>query len=328
MSHPAASIKSIISGKTNLDTPEFDAFESGTSFEDLGNGNRIPDFDDDISSKFSHDSNYSVTSRNILNLSNTNPPSYTTYQSKLVDKDFYRQNSSTNISLASSNSEYQQDVSTKVEFSTPLHPNTSSELGKNGGGTLPLETNSRPLSRNSTTSCLSTTATKDGVEGKKLHRSGPTAYSSNIIVSMLQNQGQLQQQQQPQPRSVQPQPSRYYFDPSSPLANKNLDIQRNFHDGLDKPPPRKSQVVSSDQSPSSAYLAPENDVLSMDHDTPMEKPNNFSQASVYSTSAQVDGDEGKKYAVDITQFSDSVPPVSLKEKIDMIDTDNITPKEK
>ncbi|KAK7682942.1 hypothetical protein QCA50_013975 [Cerrena zonata] len=144
---------------------------------------------------------------------------------------------------------------------------------------------------------------------------------------MLQNQGQLQQQQQPQPRSVQPQPSRYYSDPSSPLANKNLDIQRNFHDGLDKPPPRKSQVVSSDQSPSSAYLAPENDDLSMDHDTPMEKPNNFSQASVYSTSAQVDGDEGKKYAVDITQFSDSVPPVSLKEKIDMIDTDNVTPKE-
>lgn len=51
-----------------------------------------------------------------------------------------------------------------------------------------LEPASRPWSRNSTTSCLSTTATKDGVEGKMLHRLGPTLYSNTIIANMLHHQ--------------------------------------------------------------------------------------------------------------------------------------------
>jgi hypothetical protein len=51
---------------------------------------------------------------------------------------------------------------------------------------------SRPLSRNSTTSCLSTTATKDGIEGKRFRRHGPTTYSSNIIANMIHLQYQQQ----------------------------------------------------------------------------------------------------------------------------------------
>ncbi|CAH6723250.1 hypothetical protein CLIB1444_13S03686 [[Candida] jaroonii] len=43
------------------------------------------------------------------------------------------------------------------------------------------------LSRNSTTSCLSTTATKDGVEGRKLHRNGPNPYSNQLIANMIKN---------------------------------------------------------------------------------------------------------------------------------------------
>ena len=47
------------------------------------------------------------------------------------------------------------------------------------------ESSSRPLSRNLTTSCLSTTATKDGIEGKRLHRRGPTAFANSIIQGMF-----------------------------------------------------------------------------------------------------------------------------------------------
>lgn len=39
-------------------------------------------------------------------------------------------------------------------------------------------------------SCLSTTATKDGVEGKKIYRHGPLPYFTNVITNMVQQQQQ------------------------------------------------------------------------------------------------------------------------------------------
>ncbi|SCV99871.1 LAFE_0B04346g1_1 [Lachancea fermentati] len=46
---------------------------------------------------------------------------------------------------------------------------------------------SRPLSRSSVTSSLSMIATKDGVEGRKVHRYGIPQYSLNLLNSMAQS---------------------------------------------------------------------------------------------------------------------------------------------
>lgn len=173
MSHPAASVKSIFSGKINLDSPD-DFYMEGE--DSTGNGSDIEDdgdnqgeerytgyeYVDDISSK---DSNYSVTSKNLEAFDNQ--------RIKLNDTN------GTNLSLVSTESDYQQNIISE----------TASELL--GPEYLAIDTPSRPLSRNSTTSCLSTTATKDGIEGRRLHRHGPTAYSSNIIANMIHTQ-QLQ----------------------------------------------------------------------------------------------------------------------------------------
>lgn len=89
--------------------------------------------------------------------------------------------SSTNASLASSNSDYQN-----AYIATGANTGTSSPAFADGA--FDTEVASRPLSRNSTTSCLSTTATKDGIEGKKHHRHGHTPYFANILTNMLQQQ--------------------------------------------------------------------------------------------------------------------------------------------
>lgn len=98
---------------------------------------------------------------------------------------------STNASVASSCSDYQHPF---------LNDTDAFSLGTNQA--ILSESFSRPASRNSTTSCLSTTATKDGVEGKKIHRHGPSPYFSNVINNMVH------QQQQQQGVSVQPVPQR------------------------------------------------------------------------------------------------------------------------
>ncbi|SCU92484.1 LAMI_0E10682g1_1 [Lachancea mirantina] len=46
---------------------------------------------------------------------------------------------------------------------------------------------SRPLSRSSVTSSLSMVATKDGIEGRKVHRYGISPYSLNLLNSMAQS---------------------------------------------------------------------------------------------------------------------------------------------
>lgn len=88
-----------------------------------------------------------------------------------------RSDNSTNISLASEGSDYQQVIGS-LENAYGLDVEQL-ELSAS-------EDISRPQSRNSTTSCLSTTATKDGVEGKRIHRhiakqlKGPLAQSQKL----------------------------------------------------------------------------------------------------------------------------------------------------
>lgn len=87
--------------------------------------------------------------------------------------------------------------------------------GQNTGASTPRdestdpESISRPLSRSSTTSCLSTTATKDGVEGKRHRRYGHTSYFNNVLSNMLQ-----QQHFDDSPRLASPVPKEHdvYFD--------------------------------------------------------------------------------------------------------------------
>lgn len=174
MAHPAASVKSIFSGKINLDSPDDFYREGDNSTVNVRDGEDNEDnegaqgnykgyeYIDDISSK---ESNYSITSKNLKAFDNQ--------RIKLNDTN------GTNLSLVSADSDYQENM-TSESASDFLNPEY-----------FALDTPSRPLSRNSTTSCLSTTATKDGIEGRRLHRHGPTAYSSNIISNMMHAQ-QLQ----------------------------------------------------------------------------------------------------------------------------------------
>lgn len=84
--------------------------------------------------------------------------------------DWYETNiSSTNISSASSLSEYHHEEK------------NGEELEYHGFEYRPGESYSRPLSRNSTTSGFSTTATKDGIEGKRPYRAVPKSLLENLL---------------------------------------------------------------------------------------------------------------------------------------------------
>ncbi|RLV92689.1 hypothetical protein JA1_003022 [Spathaspora sp. JA1] len=172
MSHPNASVKSICSGKINLDSPDDIYFNNNSSYNYSISNQDIEDesyktsgyeYIDDISSK---ESNYSVTSKNLKILDNNN------------QRVKFNDNNGTNLSLISTESDYQRIL----EDSNSLLSPDSFVVG---------DSLSRPISRSSTTSCLSTTATKDGIEGRKFHRYGPTAYSSNIIANMVHNQQKM-----------------------------------------------------------------------------------------------------------------------------------------
>ncbi|EAZ63767.2 hypothetical protein PICST_52416 [Scheffersomyces stipitis CBS 6054] len=204
MSHPAASIKSIFSGRVNLDTPEgMDPFEYNSSYNTNDNS-FVDDDDNDMNgsngSAGDHDSNYSITSKNLRTLSESftqqQPNTNKEYLSATDANNKGRQFSDTNLSLASTASDYQQNYT----------DDPSETLSTPPPDYLQADPFSRPISRNSTTSCLSTTATKDGIEGKRFHRHGPTTYSSNIIANMIHSQQiqqmkekQLQQQHQTTP---------------------------------------------------------------------------------------------------------------------------------
>ncbi|CUM50560.1 unnamed protein product [Debaryomyces tyrocola] len=277
MSHPAASVKSIFSGKMNIDTPdELEPYEysNNNSYDNFSQNDAE---NDDMSSKLSQESNYSVNSKNLKALANMQP------NGKANENQFYSQNSYTNVSILSSGSDYQQNYVSSSVNSPNVERSSESIEGMNHN-VLPFESCSRQLSRNSTTSCLSTTATKDGIEGKKLHRHGPTQYSSNIIANMIQNSNPY---------------------PPPPPSHQNRHIYTNT--GMTSPPLKpygqKSSVTNSPRE--------DRDGVSI------------TQSSIKSTNAEVDGETEDKKDIDIETYSNSIPPVSLKEKINLLNTDSI-----
>ncbi|ODV77619.1 uncharacterized protein CANTADRAFT_340033 [Suhomyces tanzawaensis NRRL Y-17324] len=276
MSHPAASVKSIFSGKVNLDSLEdFDQLEypSNRSYN-LEYDKSNFDYEDDASSRFSHDSNYSFGSKNgSARLSEAGPGS----------------NHISRLSSGSFNSDIHQRLDSE----------SSSMMGNPGQEYTPSlsEPISRPLSRNSTTSCLSVTATKDGIEGKKFHRSGPSPYSAKIIANMMWNQ---QQQQLHGQGSLSPTLSNTGPIPPSKLAQLNSAKPPEF-------PSARTPTISSNIS-----------------------EQNYSQNSFKTTDAEFDGDAGFSKEKRATLFEKDFahdgsipPPITLNEKIDMLNTDTL-----
>lgn len=262
MSHTSASVKSIYSGKVNLNTPEH---PHTYDIDALSN----PSFDFDSLSNFGKSNG-----------------------------DNYADDSST--------------ISSAADFllGDPL-------VG--GGSTAPVfmmedslnqsaDPLSRPLLRTSTTSCLSTTATKDGIEGKKLHRHGPTPYSSLVIASMIQHQ---QLQQQLQSLSLQPNPQAH------PVPSVGANAPNLLKSGPNNQPPVKSPLLQALPGP---LRMSSSDFYSMEP--------NPSLASIKTTNAEFDGEGGLggKTSIRIEEYPDSIPQVSLSEKIDLINTDAIRDK--
>lgn len=148
MSHPAASVTSILSGKMNLDPRDLESPEYDNSF-------------DDTLSRLSN--------QNLLNLNQKDGNDY-------IATNF----DSTNGSVVSDIDYDNKSINSKddeIDQSNLFAPS---------------------LSRNSTTSCLSTTATKDGIEGRKLHRRGPNPYTNQVITTMLQRWERLELGQRPE----------------------------------------------------------------------------------------------------------------------------------
>lgn len=295
MSHPAASIKSIFSGKVNLtDSGLEDVSDNNASFRD-GQQNDGQDSSADFSKPKSYfsddepnsDSSYHDTPNQLRNptpMISTSAPSdgdnYSVSSRNLrlmmmqKGEVYDPQNLSTNISLASSGSDYQAPI--------PNDPATyNSDASQNG--LLLSESLSRPLSRNSTTSCLSTTATKDGVEGKKLHRHGPTPYFSSVIANMLLQQQQQQhaQQQQAHQQDRHQENQQSFAQPQPPLSN----------------PANTTTLKQTTPTTFEALLGDED----------------------LSVASQTNGESGNKQLNDYDSLG--LPPVTLKEKIMLLNPD-------
>lgn len=191
MADPDSSIKSIFSGKISINDTD-DEFDSQIM---RSHKNIIAGSSHDASLLPMSDNN-SVTSQNLRYL---NQSEAYTGRNELFP-------TSTNVSVVSSCSDYQHPFSADTD---------SFSLATNQG--QGLDNISRPVSRNSMTSCLSTTATKDGIEGKKIHRHGPSPYFANVINNTVHHQ------QQP---SAQPVPLRNqsYHSTQEPSMPRIADI--------------------------------------------------------------------------------------------------------
>lgn len=180
MAHPAASIKSIFSGKVNFTDTDLDDYSKNSeSYLNLDSYLNLRDSDDDSTSDFAKPPETSIPhSETQKHIHKTDPrdqdvaaddASVLLKNLRLAalqkGHDFYPlQSSSTNVSLASSGSDYQQAYMRDTGY-------TSDSSQADPGF-------SRPWSRNSNTSCLSTTATKDGIEGKRHHRYVPFPFAA------------------------------------------------------------------------------------------------------------------------------------------------------
>jgi hypothetical protein len=284
MSHPAASVKSIFSGKVNFDS--MDDFDQSSNLE----------FNSDVedsSSRFSGDSGNSITSKNLRNLSETLGNQRAV---KVIN------NSYSNVSNGSSESEYQ-------------HTSLEGGIDQSGLDLLQPDPFSRPISRNSTTSCLSTTATKDGIEGKRFHRYGPTPYSSNIISNMMHQQAE-RPNELPVPGMTSPNLSN-----SNPGAERPVSPSGFFE--LSRPI-KASPKTSSPYSKSALLLTP---VESSTLDS-IARDKNYSEVSIKSTFAEFDGESGLEDEKRKTFVENSLPaglsePPTLREKMDLLATEAV-----
>lgn len=205
MSHPAASIKSIFSGRVNLTDTEYDDASTtrdsyADSRQEYQDDQEYPDrvlvnignFDSDAvesqqDERYERSSDFSYTKPALRDPRDADSYSVSSKNLRIMAlqkgsaEPYDQRSSSTNISLASSGSDYQQS----------FIPDQDAYLLDSSQIDVGADEISRPVSRNSTTSCLLTTATKDGIEGKKLHRHGPTPYFSSVIADMISHQRPL-----------------------------------------------------------------------------------------------------------------------------------------
>lgn len=172
------------------------------------------------------------------------------------------------------------------------------------------ESISRPWSRNSTTSCLSTTATKDGVEGKRFHRHGPTPYSTSILANMVYQQQiqylHQQQQQQHQQQQIQQQ-QQLPPPPPQPQQHVHHHHQKHFRHHqqyFEKPSSSTTSNSSFNPTPSGTPLR---------SFAGANEPS-ASQVSIKSTRAEFDGDYGDQKPI-LPTF---MPQITLKEKINLL----------
>lgn len=272
MSHPEASIKSIYSGKVNLasaDTPDIsDYVMSGTkdrSFRD----------NEDLVSFLSRDSSSSVGSKMMKNSSVVTPP-----------HDTARLLSYTNLSDASLGSEsYQNGLSFQNISQIKSQQESDNNSVESNAVTYGQEPFTRPKSAASNTSCLSTTATKDGIEGKKVRKQGLPSISKNNLGSLPKN--------------------------ADPTAQKLLQ------EGFESPSMSPKNSISNN-----AVRSPQYSPLGRFYG---QELSTMSQSSFRSTVAEMNGEAGDDRNLQFQREAATQPPVSLNEKINLISIENVKP---
>lgn len=272
MSHPEASIKSIYSGKVNLasaDTPDIsDYVMSGTKDRTIRDN-------EDLVSFLSRESGSSVGSKMIKNNSVMSPP-----------QDTPRLLSYTNLSDASLGSEpYQnglsfQNINQMRAQQESDNNSVESNVGNNG-----QEPFTRPKSAASTTSCLSTTATKDGIEGKKVRKQGLPYLLKNNLGSFPKN-----------------------ADPAA------LQLAQ---EGFESPSKSLKNAMSVN-----AVRSPQDSPLNHFYGQELSA---VSQSSFRSTAAEMNGETGDERNLQFQRAAATQPPVSLNEKINLISIENVKP---
>ncbi|CAK7900037.1 hypothetical protein CAAN1_05S04478 [[Candida] anglica] len=216
--------------------------------------------------------------------------------------------SSSNISIASTTSDYQN--------LPVISPYGDRDISPDLSNVNVSESFSRPLSRNSNTSCLSTTATKDGIEGKRLHRHGPTSYSNNILTNMAQN-------------------NLYSSSAGSDMSAAALPVAIPLAGRTPIRPIPVQAPLPVDITPTSSITttSPPGDQLNAENielhnsifrkqvgshlDSEFQSNSNYSQGSIKTTAAEFDGDTGGNNSFVAIPPE---PPITLKEKINLLDT--------
>lgn len=164
MAHPAASIKSLYSGVGNFTDSDYNetaSLKHPRAFDDSPSV-ATPSYTSSAYDEARADPYLRTPANQRAQQSSTPQDSMDWYDNR---------SNGTNLLLLSDYSDYQHSL-----IPARAYPSDLDQLE-----VCPSENISRPQSRNSTTSCLSTTATKDGIEGKRLSRHAPKALFGNLM---------------------------------------------------------------------------------------------------------------------------------------------------